>query len=170
MENTPLENKLITVKECGVGKTSTGKDMVNIKADGMYHIMFLKADGTESKAYQTVKPVITEMIGKEVGIGYAVSNYEVNGEQRTWKTIRVLDLTPDKDQYNQEQTVQVDTDLLTRLNALENRVGRLENNTPDVVVKPLESNTEPSEAPLVSNSFPDRPTEEDINAEIAGGV
>ena len=143
MENTPLLNKIVTIKECGMAKTSTGKDMVNIKADGMYHIPFVTTKGEETKAYQTIKNVIPQMLGKEVGIGYAESKYEVGGEQRIWRTIRVLDLTPDPNKYSEAPSSPAPAS--DRLNLLENRIGKLENEVRLLKggQQPLEANSEP---------------------------
>ena len=144
MEKQPLLNKIVTIKECGIGKTSKGSDMVNIKADGMYHIMFLKTDGTESVAYKTIKPILTEIVGKEVGIGYAESKFMVDGEERTWKAIRVLDLNPDPNKYEGKPAPAPND----RLNEIDNRLRKVE-----MIVSGMQGQTEAKNAPT-GNSEP----------------
>jgi hypothetical protein len=119
-------NKKVILQEVEQTTTQTGKIRFKIKADGEnFGLWKMKADGTETKAFQFLKTLGLEAVGQNVELSYTEEKGEYEGKQVTYRTIigmkKTEGLLP-----RQEQVYQTSAKPFDRLTALEDRVTRLE--------------------------------------------
>ena len=149
-------NKVITLEEVSQTTTSTGKTRYKIKGGGLnFGLWKLKADGTETRAFQYLASLGLDSVGKTVKVAYKEDAGEYEGKAITYRTIigmeQAVEMPTRQEQTYQpsstsNQPVNYDTkNLEDKIKSLESRVSVLEGkSTQPAPENAPESTTEPS--------------------------
>lgn len=112
-----LHKKIITIQEVEQTTTQTGKVRFKLKDElGLTFALWkLKADGTETKAFQVLKSFGLDATGKIVELTYKEEQSTYNGKDITFRTIIGI-----------QEVTQTPKPNFDRLASLEERVRKLE--------------------------------------------
>src|ERR1051325_4491794 len=93
-----LLNKTVTILSVEKKATSTGKIFYKLKGDDnrSYQLWLKKADGSESKAYENLKNLENEGLGKVVEISYKEDSGTYEGKPVTYRTIVMIRLASEQ--------------------------------------------------------------------------